>query len=96
MESHQKISVSLTPAMMAQVETAAQSEDYASVNHVVNDALLLWAESRKAPEEQRDRLRQAIQDGLDSGPAVDGTVEELIDGVKQRGRERLARAQKAA
>jgi antitoxin ParD1/3/4 len=96
MEARQKISVSIPPTMLAKVEAAAKTGDYANTNHVINDALLWWEESHKTPEERQAWLRQAIQDGLDSGPAIEGTVEELFEGVKRRGRERLARERKAA
>lgn len=47
-------------------------------------------------EEQLAWLRARVQEGLDSGPAREGTVDELFDGVIRRGRERLEQSKPAA
>lgn len=47
-------------------------------------------------EEQLAWLRARVQEGLDSGPAREGTIDELFDGVIRRGRERLEQSKRAA
>jgi hypothetical protein len=43
-----------------------------------------------------EALRAAIQEGLDSGPAEEFNVGELIEDVKRRGRENLEARQHGA
>jgi antitoxin ParD1/3/4 len=96
MTAMQKVSIALPADALSDVRAAVKTGDYASVDHVVRDALLWWEESNKTPEERLAWLRQAIQDGIDSGPAIEVDTMTFFEGVKRRGRERLASANKAA
>lgn len=64
-----------------------QSGRYSTASGVMRDALRLIEERRTA---KLEALRSEIKMGLDSGPAEDAAVDEMIDGVKARGRQRRA------
>ena len=86
----EKLSIALTPELAAEVRHAVDSGDYASTSEVVREALRDWKLRREQDSQlhaaKLAQLRQAIQDGIDSGPA--GPLD--IDAIKRRGRERLA------
>ena len=82
----EKVSIALSPELLAVVKDAVDSGHYASTSEVVREALREWNERKPLREVEIERLRKAWHDGLASGTArpVD------FDAVKRRGRERLA------
>ena len=67
------MNVSLTPYFEEFVKQKVESGLYSSASEVVRDALRLLDEKEKKLAD----LRQAIQEGLDSGPAVPADFEAL-------------------
>jgi antitoxin ParD1/3/4 len=75
----EKLSVALTPEMMAMVKAAVERGDYASTSEVIRDALRGWGAEQKQREAAIAELRALIQEGIDSGPSLNGpaTMEAL-------------------
>jgi antitoxin ParD1/3/4 len=67
----EKVSVALTPDMVAEVRAAVEGGDYGSVSEVVRDALRDWRLRRKIETLETEELRRLVQEGIDSGPALD-------------------------
>jgi antitoxin ParD1/3/4 len=67
----EKLSIALTPDMVAEVRAAVEGGDYGSVSEVVRDALRDWRLRRKIESLEIDELRRLVQEGIDSGPGVD-------------------------
>jgi antitoxin ParD1/3/4 len=62
------------------------SGQYKSASEVIREALRLMEEQERSQAIKFDRLRQDIQDGLNSGPAMPWKPEE----IKRAGRKRRA------
>ena len=71
MANVEKLSIALTPDMVAEVRAAVEGGDYGSVSEVVRDALRDWRLRRKIESLEIDELRRLVQEGIDSGPGVD-------------------------
>jgi antitoxin ParD1/3/4 len=67
----EKLSVALTPEMVAEVRAAVEGGDYGSVSEVVRDALRDWRLRRKIETLETEELRRLVQEGIDSGPGLD-------------------------
>jgi antitoxin ParD1/3/4 len=75
MANVEKLSISLTADMAAEVRAAVQDGDYGSVSEVVRDALRVWRLRRKIETLETEELRRLVQEGIDSGPGLEaGTV----------------------
>lgn len=71
MANVEKLSVALTPDMVAEVRAAVTGGDYGSVSEVVRDALRDWRLRRKIETLETEELRRLVQEGIDSGPGLD-------------------------
>lgn len=71
MANVEKLSVALTPDMVAEVRAAVEGGDYGSVSEVVRDALRDWRLRRRIETLETEELRRLVQDGIESGPGVD-------------------------
>lgn len=71
MANVEKLSISLTSDMVAEVRAAVQDGDYGSVSEVVRDALRDWRLRRKIETLETEELRRLVQAGIDSGPGLD-------------------------
>ena len=71
MANVEKLSVALTPDMVAEMRAAVEGGDYGSVSEVVRDALRDWRLRRKIETLETDELRRLVQEGIDSGPGLD-------------------------
>jgi antitoxin ParD1/3/4 len=58
----------------------------------MRDGLRLIEEREERRKAKLEALRAEIQKGLDSGPAEEVDIREMIESVKARGRQRLAAA----
>jgi len=67
----EKLSVALTPGMVAAVRGAVDAGDYGSVSEVVRDALRDWRQRRRVETLQTEELRRLVQQGIDSGASLD-------------------------
>jgi antitoxin ParD1/3/4 len=71
MASVEKLSVALTPDMVAEVRAAVEAGEYGSVSEVVRDALRDWRLRRKIETLETDELRRLVQQGIGSGDGQD-------------------------
>ena len=81
----EKLSVALTPEMLAAVRAAVESGDYASTSEVIRAALRDWQGYREQRARSLDKLRTLIQEGIDSGP---GKYLDM-EAIKQEARRRM-------
>ncbi len=79
--------ISLNPELEKFIQQQLDSGLYASATEVVAHALILMAEREHSLSEQQLKLRQDMQDGMDSGPATEWNLEDF---------KRQAKARKAA
>jgi antitoxin ParD1/3/4 len=63
---------------------------YATASEIIRDGLRLVEEREERRKAKLEALRAEIQKGLDSGPAEEIDVHEFMEGIKIRGRQRLA------
>jgi len=77
------------------IEGLIESGRYSTASEIMREGLRLVEEREERRKAKLEALRAEIQKGLDSGPAEEVDIAEMIDAVKARGRERLA-AQKRA
>jgi antitoxin ParD1/3/4 len=85
MSQNKKISVSITEALDRTMKDAVERGEYGSSSEVVRDALRRWHNNREREKLEIQRIRQLVQEGIDSGP---GTFES-IDEIKKAARGRL-------
>jgi antitoxin ParD1/3/4 len=80
----EKISIALTDEMLASVKDAVASGDYASSSEVIRHALRDWKRQRQQDSiaDIRQLIAEADMSGYEQFPGADG--------VKARGRARLA------
>jgi len=71
MANVEKLSVALTPDMVAGLRAAVEGGDYGSVSEVVRDALRDWRLRRKIETLKIEELRGLVREGIDSGPGLD-------------------------
>jgi antitoxin ParD1/3/4 len=71
MANVEKLSVALTPDMVAELRAAVEGGDYGSVSEVVRDALRDWRLRRKIETLETDELRRLVREGIDSGPGLE-------------------------
>ena len=83
MANVEKLSVALTPDMVAEMRAAVEGGDYGSVSEVVREALRDWRLRRKIETLEAEELRRLVQEGIDSGPGLEA------DGVFARLRARF-------
>ncbi|WP_181832906.1 type II toxin-antitoxin system ParD family antitoxin [Bosea caraganae] len=66
------LTISLSPQQHARLNRAVESGAYASNSEVLREALRLWEQREEIRELELARLKQAYEEGLASGPPVDG------------------------
>jgi len=74
------------------IEGLIESGRYSTASEVMRDGLRLIEEREERRQAKLEALRAEIQKGLDSGPAEEVDIREMIEAVKARGRQRLAAA----
>ena len=67
-----------------------ESGRYSTASEVMRDGLRLIEEREEHRKAKLEALRAEIQKGLDSGPAEEVNIRDMIEAVKARGRQRLA------
>ena len=69
---------------------------YATASEIIRDGLRLVEERELRRKAKLEALRAEIQKGFDSGPAEkEADIDEMIEAVKARGRQRLAALKRA-
>jgi antitoxin ParD1/3/4 len=88
-----KRSITLSPDLATAVDAAVTAGEYASASEVIRDALRLWKERRDLYGYTLEELRQLVQEGIDSGPSLDGpsTMKGLIEKYERRAAETRGR-----
>ncbi len=89
------INVNLTPQLEEMVRQKVASGLYTSASEVVREALRLMHDQDHQRTAKLDRLRDAIQEGLDSGPATLWNPSEMKTESKKRRDSRIGRSQKS-
>jgi antitoxin ParD1/3/4 len=80
-----KRSITLSPELAAAVDGVVEAGEYASASEVIREALRQWKERRDLFGYTMEELRQLVQEGIDSGEAVDGptAMENLLAKYKK-------------
>lgn len=89
MANVEKVSVALTPEMLAVVREAVESGEYASSSEVMREALREWKRRRALERIEIEALRRLWQEGLESGPR---RFDDMA-AIKAEARRRLVEAQ---
>jgi antitoxin ParD1/3/4 len=85
MANVEKVSVALTPEMLALVREAVESGEYASSSEVMREALRDWKRRRALERKEVEELRRLWEEGLKSGP---GRLADMA-AIKAEARRRL-------
>lgn len=85
----EKVSVALTPEMLAVVREAVKSGEYASSSEVMREALRDWNRRRALERKEVEELRRIWEEGLASGP---GRLADMA-AIKAEARRRLVEAE---
>ena len=72
MANVEKLSVAVTPEMAALMRMAVEAGEYASTSEVVREALRDWEHRRKQRDQAVEELKRLVQEGLGSGPSLEG------------------------
>lgn len=78
-----RLDIELSEDLAGRITSAIESGDYADINDVVGEALADWDRKREA---EITRLRELIEEGLNSGDPEDVT-DAFWEDIKHRGRE---------
>jgi antitoxin ParD1/3/4 len=89
MANVEKVSVALTPEMLAVVREAVESGEYASSSEVMREALREWTRRRALERNEVEALQRLWREGLESGP---GHFPDMA-AIKAEARRRLVEAQ---
>ena len=87
-----KRSITLSPELAEAIDGAVKAGEYKSDDEAIGDALREWKERRDNHGYTIAELRRLIQEGIDSGPGMDGPtfmaqMRERIDAkIKDRKR----------
>lgn len=80
----QKISVALTPEMLAMLKQAVESGEYTSTSEVIRDALRSWKARRAMQEREVEELRRLWDEGIDSGEGQFSSIDEIKAEARRR------------
>ncbi len=75
-------SVSLAPELAEAVDAAVAAGEYGTAAEAVGEAVREWAERRDNYGYTIEELRELIQEGIDSGPSLDG--EEVLNRLRDK------------
>jgi antitoxin ParD1/3/4 len=80
----EKISISLTPDLVAILQEAVEKDGYASTSEVVREALRDWRAKRIAKQQAIEEVRRLWDEGIASGRSGFHSVEEIIADARAR------------
>lgn len=72
------------------IQSLIESGRYSTASEVMRDGLRLVEEREQRRVARLEALRAEIQKGIDSGPAEEVDIKEMIESIKAQGRQRLA------
>ena len=84
MANVEKVSIALTPEMLAEVREVVKSGEYASSSEVVREALRDWKLRRSLQQKEIEELRRLWNQGLDSGPGRFADMAAIKTEAKRR------------
>lgn len=84
MSGNKKISVSITEELDRTMKDAVKRGEYGSSSEVVRDALRGWHKNREREKLEIQRIRQLVQEGIDSGPGTTKTIDEIKKAARAR------------
>ena len=84
-----KRSITLSPELAAAVDDVVAAGEYASASEVIRDALRQWKDRRDLLGYTVEELRKLVQEGIDSGQALEGPP------IMERLREKYAKMAEA-
>lgn len=84
MPNVQKISVALTPEMLAMLKEAVESGEYTSTSEVIRDALRSWKARRALQEREVEELRRLWDEGINSGEGRFSSIDEIKAEARRR------------
>ncbi|MEG3087965.1 ribbon-helix-helix domain-containing protein [Sphingomonas sp. PB4P5] len=93
MDADRTFHIALDAEMATIVDGVVDSGEFPSAEDVVRMALDEWWQSRNQTPETIAYLRRAWEEGLASGPAIEGNFD--LEDIKRRGMARLAAARAA-
>jgi Arc/MetJ-type ribon-helix-helix transcriptional regulator len=94
MRNVRTVTVEIDEHLTKVVNSALDSGAYATLDDIAEEAMYSWAHERLLQDPQYvERLRELIQEGLDSGEPIEGNFD--VDDIHRRGMARLQR-EKAA
>ncbi|HSG95877.1 MAG TPA: type II toxin-antitoxin system ParD family antitoxin [Afifellaceae bacterium] len=84
MAQNKKISVSITEELDRTMKDAVKRGEYGSSSEVVRDALRRWHQNREREKLEIQRIRQLVQEGIDSGPGTYQSIDEIKKAARAR------------
>ena len=84
MTNVQKVSVALTPEMLAMLKEAVDSGEYTSTSEVIRDALRSWKARRALQEREVEELRRLWDEGINSGEGRFSSIDEIKAEARRR------------
>ena len=86
-----KHSIKLSPEHASLIKDVVAAGEFASPSEVIGEALREWQERRDDHGYTIAELRRLIQEGIDSGPALDGptVMANLRERIRAKAEERL-------
>lgn len=83
MPSTEKMSITLTPELVAMINEAVATGNYASTSEVIREALRDWR-AKQVVQQNINEIRQLWMEAVHSGPGRFRDIEELIQEAEQR------------
>ena len=77
------------------IDSLIEDGRYATASEIIREGLRLVEDREERRKTRLQALRAEIQKGIDSGPAEEADIDEMIEAVKARGRQRLAALKRA-
>src|ERR1043166_341479 len=84
MSNVQKLSVALTPELIAAVRDAVETGEYTSTSEVVRDALRGWSVRRATRELATVELQRLWKEGITSGPGRFTSIGQIKKDARRR------------
>lgn len=84
MPSTEKMSITLTPELVAMINEAVATGDYASTSEVIREALRDWRMKQLLRRQRINEIRQLWMEAVDSGPGRFRDIEDLIQEAERR------------
>jgi antitoxin ParD1/3/4 len=78
------IEIVLPSELQSAINDAVARGEYASADDVIRDAVAEWRTRRWEDQIPVERLRELVQEGLDSGPGRFNSIDEILEDARRR------------